>query len=149
MNACGGGSDDTKNSEATPPKSMYEKKAPAMTLKEAESDWENNNGVGPIASLDLPSEIDQELVVKGKEIYEAKCTACHKADKQYIGPAPAGIMKRRTAAWIMNMIMDPESMIKSDPIAKALLIKFNGSPMANQNLTEDEARAILEYFRTL
>ena len=27
--------------------------------------------------------------------------------------------------------------------------KFNGSPMANQNLTEAEARAVLEYFRTL
>jgi hypothetical protein len=49
----------------------------------------------------------------------------------------------------MNMILDPEDMIQKDPLAKALLIEFNGSPMANQNLTEEEARQVLEYFRTL
>jgi hypothetical protein len=47
------------------------------------------------------------------------------------------------------MILDPEGMVKNDPIAKQLLIDYNGSPMANQSLTEEEARAILEYFRTL
>jgi hypothetical protein len=49
----------------------------------------------------------------------------------------------------MNMILNPEEMTKNDPLAKALLIEFNGSPMANQNLTEEEARQVLEYFRTL
>jgi hypothetical protein len=49
----------------------------------------------------------------------------------------------------MNMILDPEGMVTNDPLAKSLLIEFNGSPMANQNLTEEEARAVLEYFRTL
>jgi len=49
----------------------------------------------------------------------------------------------------MNMILDPEGMVKNDPVARALLIEFNGSPMANQSLTEEEARNILEYFRTL
>ena len=89
------------------------------------------------------------MAQKGKAIYEAKCTACHKAEKQFIGPAPKGILKRRTPEWIMNMILNPEGMVAEDPIAKQLLIKFNGSPMANQNLTEDEARKVLEYFRTL
>jgi cytochrome c len=28
-------------------------------------------------------------------------------------------------------------------------MESNGSPMANQNLTEEEARSVLEYFRTL
>ena len=49
----------------------------------------------------------------------------------------------------MNMILNPDVMVNEDPLAKDLLMEFNGSPMANQNLTEDEARAILEYFRTL
>jgi hypothetical protein len=40
-------------------------------------------------------------------------------------------------------------MVQKDPMAKKLLMEFNGSPMANQNLTEDDARAVLEYFRTL
>ena len=47
------------------------------------------------------------------------------------------------------MILNPEKMIQNDPLAKELLTEFNGAPMANQNLTMEEARAVLEYFRTL
>jgi hypothetical protein len=49
----------------------------------------------------------------------------------------------------MNMILNPDQMVKEDPLAKDLLLEFNGSPMANQGLTEEQARAVLEYFRTL
>ncbi len=111
--------------------------------------WESNNGTGPVKTLELPAAIDQDMALKGLEIYEQKCTACHKEEKKFIGPAPKGIFERRSAAWVMNMILNPDEMVKKDPIAKKLLMEFNGSPMANQNLTEDEARAVLEYFRTL
>jgi hypothetical protein len=49
----------------------------------------------------------------------------------------------------MNMILNPQEMVQKDPLANDLLKEFNGSPMSNQGLTEDQARAILEYFRTL
>ena len=49
----------------------------------------------------------------------------------------------------MNMILNPEVMVDEDPLARDLLMEYNGSPMANQGLKEEEARAILEYFRTL
>jgi cytochrome c2 len=89
------------------------------------------------------------MATHGKEIYEKMCTACHKAEKKFIGPAPKGILERRSPEWVMNMILAPEKMVKEDPLAKDLLMEFNGSPMANQNLTKEEARAVLEYFRTL
>jgi mono/diheme cytochrome c family protein len=108
-----------------------------------------DKGVGPIETLVLPSTIDDELANKGSEIFVAKCTACHKPDKKYIGPAPLGVLERRTPEWVMNMILNPDKMIVENEAAKQLLMEYNGSPMANQNLTEDEARAILEYFRTL
>ena len=144
--ACG--SEDNASSEVKePPKSMIS--AEPQSLEEAEEGWESNFGIGPVAQFELPAEVDQTLAANGKEVYDAKCTACHKATKQFIGPAPKGILEKRTPAWIMNMILNPEEMVAKDPIAKQLLIKFNGSPMANQNLTEEEARAVLEYFRTL
>jgi mono/diheme cytochrome c family protein len=115
----------------------------------AEVDPLSNKGVGPITSLVLPDEIDQAMVDHGLEVYEAKCTACHRIDKRFIGPSPKGIFERRSPEWVMNMILDPEKMVAEDPDAKALLIEYNGSPMANQNLTEEDARAVLEYFRTL
>ena len=146
--SCGGA--DSGNSEATAeeaPKSMLS--AAPKTLEEAEKDWQSNIGIGPNASFELPAEIDQTMAENGKAVYDTKCTACHKPEKQFIGPAPKGILEKRTPAWVMNMIMNPEEMIQKDPIAKQLLIKFNGTPMANQSLTEVEARSVLEYFRTL
>lgn len=106
-------------------------------------------GIGPIKELVLPAEIDQVLADEGKVIYKEMCTACHKADKKYIGPSPMGIFERRNPAWVMNMILNPEEMVLKDPQAKKLLVAYNGSPMANQNLTEEQARAVVEYFRTL
>ena len=107
-----------------------------------------NKGKGPIKTLIL-GDIDQAMAAKGQEVFKTMCTACHKPDKKFIGPAPKGILDRRTPEWVMNMILNPENMIENDALAQELLKEFNGAPMANQNLTEEEARAVLEYFRTL
>lgn len=108
----------------------------------------NNKGVGQIKSVTL-GELDGALAAKGEEVFKANCTACHKTDRKFIGPAMKGVVERRAPEWIMNMILDPELMVKEDPIAKQLLIDHNGSPMANQGISEEEARALLEFFRTL
>ena len=93
-----------------------------------------NKGVGPVASLTLDPQINQELAAEGEAVYNQMCLACHKVGKKFIGPAPNGILERRTPEWVMNMILAPEKMVKEDPLAKDLLIEFNGSPMANQGL---------------
>lgn len=108
-----------------------------------------SKGVGPIKDLKLDPTVDPAMAALGKEVYNSKCLACHKTDKKFIGPAPVGILDRRTPEWVMNMILNPEEMVQKDPLAKELLMEFNGSPMANQGLTEQEARQVLEYFRTL
>lgn len=113
------------------------------------TEWQSNHGIGPVKAFELPQTIDQELAKNGQLIFENKCSACHKPEKKFIGPSPKGILEKRTPAWIMNMILNPDGMVRDDPMAKQLLIEFNGSPMANQNLTQEEARAVLEYFRTL
>ena len=107
----------------------------------------DDKGVGVVTEITL-ADVDQTMVDAGKVLYEAKCTACHKIEKRHIGPGLAGITERRTPEWIMNMILDPETMVKENKLAKELLMEYI-SPMANQSLTEDEARSILEYFRTI
>lgn len=107
----------------------------------------NDKGVGSITKVDL-AEIDNALVGEGKKIFDAKCSACHKVEKRFVGPAIRGVIQRRSPEWIMNMILDPDRMVKENKIAKELLGEYL-SPMANQSLNKDEARAILEYFRTL
>ncbi|MBB6681348.1 cytochrome c [Aequorivita sp. 609] len=125
------------------------KETPTSTVKPSETIDLTNKGIGPIKNVDLSAEVDDAMAAKGLDLFKSKCMACHKVDKKFIGPAPTGILERRTPEWVMNMILDPEGMVQNDPLAKALLQEFNGSPMANQSLTEEEARQILEYFRTL
>ncbi|MFY0652514.1 MAG: cytochrome c [Cyclobacteriaceae bacterium] len=117
-------------------------------VEETNLDPLKNKGIGPIREIILKP-IDTTLVVEGKLLFEQLCSACHKIDKKFVGPPPSGILERRTPEWVLNMIMNPEEMIQKDPIAKQLFIEYNGAPMANQNVSEDEARRILEYFRTL
>lgn len=124
-----------------------QKKEPAKTeTSESVSDMDNK-GIGPISSVDLGDGIDNQLAGRGKEVFGNLCTACHKFDKKFVGPAIGGVTERRSPEWIMNMIMNPEEMIKKDPIAKQLLIESNMAVMANQNVSEEDTRAILEYFR--
>jgi len=45
------------------------------------------------------------------------------------------------------MILNPEEMVKRHPEAKRMLAEYL-APMAQQNLTQADARAVLEYIRT-
>jgi len=120
----------------------------ASTIQTDPNDPMSNKGIGPVKEVVL-GEPDHAMAADGEKIFKQLCSACHKPEEKFIGPAPKGIMTRRSPEWIMNMIINPEEMVKYDPVAKQLLIDYNLAPMANQNVTEEQARKILEYFRTL
>ncbi len=109
----------------------------------------DNKGVGPIKNVEFGDEIDADLAAAGEEKFQAICTACHMAEQRMIGPALKGVYERRSPEWVMNMIINPDVMLKEDPIAKALLKEYNNAIMLNQNLSEEDARAVAEYLRTL
>jgi len=107
-----------------------------------------NKGIGPIKSLKF-GKIDQTMADKGAKIFKQKCTACHKPERRMIGPAMKGIYQKRSPEWVMNIMLNPTQMLNEDPIAKGLLKDYNNVMMIDQNLTQEEARALAEYFRTL
>lgn len=117
--------------------------------KNAASDltpFELENGIGPVKQkMDL-APIDPRLVKQGKEIFETKCSACHKLDERYVGPAQRDVIERRTPEYIMNFMLNPEENYKKHPEAKKMLAEYM-TQMPNQNISFDEARAILDYFR--
>jgi cytochrome c len=137
---CSGNKEATKD-DAPPPK--------RMVAKSEAVDPMDNIGIGPVKSITLDEAIDETMAEEGKVLFESLCTSCHKITKRFIGPSPKDILKRRSPEWVMNMIMNPDVMILEDPIAKQLLMEANGAPMSNQNVSEEDARKILEYFRTL
>jgi hypothetical protein len=102
MSACGGSSENKDKGKFAPPP-----KAKPLTYEEAQADWKNQKGLGPIKNVTL-GELDAEMAKRGEEIYILKCTACHSAETEKLGPAPKGIFERRTPEWIMNMILNPE-----------------------------------------
>ena len=149
MMGCGGGSESNGSGNDAPQSMVSTESEEDSNIPASERITLDNKGVGPIKNIELAATIDQEMVDRGMEIFKTNCSACHKIDKRFIGPSPKGIMDRRSPEWIMNMILDPQLMVEQDRCAKDLLVEFNGAAMANQNMTEQQARDILEYFRTL
>lgn len=101
-------------------------------------------GVGPVDHVDVAS-LDESLKAKGEEIFNGKCSACHKLNERYIGPALSGVTKRREPEWILNMILNPDKMVREDPVAKSLLGEYI-APMTNFNLSMEEAEGVLVFF---
>ncbi len=109
---------------------------------------EDNNpskGVGPIKTLTL-EDLNESLAKEGKTVFTQKCGSCHKLDERYAGPALKGVTQRRTPEWIMNMILNPLEMTQKDEVAKGLLEEYLAQ-MSFQDVSEKQARSILEYFR--
>ncbi|MEM8846762.1 MAG: cytochrome c [Bacteroidota bacterium] len=144
--SCGGKKEEKKDGfEVTRTKSE-DKKAAASEGVPVDL---NNKGIGPIKEVAFAAEIDTEMAARGEAKFNAICVACHMVDQRMIGPAMKGVYERRSPEWVMNMILNPDGMLKEDPIAKALLKEYNNAIMLNQNLTEEETRDIAEYLRTL
>jgi hypothetical protein len=110
-----------------------------------EIDPMKDKGIGPVTSVEI-GPIDEAFADKGRVIFESKCSACHKFDSKYVGPALKGVTTRRTPEWIMNMILNPVEMTQKNAAAKSLL-EEHLTQMTFQDLTQEEARAVLEYFR--
>lgn len=113
------------------------------------SDTMDDKGIGPVTSVEFEEAINEEMAAKGEALYGQMCTACHKPEVKFIGPAQKGVLDRRSPEWIMNMILNPQEMLEKNETAKALLKEYNNVPMTDMGLTEDQARSIVEYFRKL
>jgi mono/diheme cytochrome c family protein len=102
-------------------------------------------GIGPIDEVEL-GPIDPVLAARGEESFRMKCFACHRLTEQYVAPKLGDVLDRHTPEYVMNMILNPAEMTEQHPAARELLAEFM-TQMPNQNLSEEEARAILEYIR--
>jgi hypothetical protein len=109
---------------------------------------ENKVVHGPeIKTVEITNPLNQEWVTKGKATYEMKCLACHRLDEtRVVGPGWAGVTKKREPVWIMNMVTNVDMMLETDEEAQKLL-ELCLVRMPNQNITQPEAREILEFMR--
>jgi cytochrome c len=134
--ACGGG----------------EKPAPpaASTPAAAGSDltpWQLTNGIGPVTEPLTLGPVNHEQAEEGEKLFTAKCSACHKLGERYVGPPLGGITEKVTPEFAMNMMLNPQEMYTRHPVVKELLGQYM-TQMPNLGLTQEQARAVVEYLRT-
>lgn len=118
---------------------------PAPAAPAGLSEAQLEHGIGPIAAFDLPS-LNSALASEGEKSFNLKCASCHAWDARLIGPPLAGVTERRSPAFVMNVMLNPDEMGKKHPEMIAQREEY-GVAMPNQFLSRDEARAILEYMR--
>lgn len=111
------------------------------------SDYDSTKGVGKFTHIDLAPALDGKLAAAGKSVYDLKCSACHKlSSEKLVGPGWSGVTQRRQPVWILNFVTNTDEMINKDPHAQALL-EICMVRMPNQNLSDQDARNILEFMR--
>ena len=68
--------------------------------------------------------------VKGKELFNTLCAACHKLDAKATGPALRGVADKHDRAWLYKWINNSSAMIKAgDPAAVKLFAENNNAVM--------------------
>jgi cytochrome c2 len=121
--------------------------AAASTRPDGLSAFQVEHGIGPVTAPLALNGVDEPLAEHGEEVFEQKCASCHKMAERYVGPALGDVTKRRSPAFVMNMMLNPQGMVEKHPEVKKLLAEFYVA-MPNQNLSPDEARQVLEYLRS-
>lgn len=87
------------------------------------------------------------MATEGHTIANLKCASCHKyTTERLVGPGWSGVTQKHKPHWIMNFITNPDPMIDKDPELQAQL-ELCLVRMPNQNLSDDDARKILEFMR--
>jgi mono/diheme cytochrome c family protein len=108
-----------------------------------------DKGIGPVKEVKLGS-IDPKLVDKGHSIFNDKCSACHNIDDVNLAPPLRGVTKTLSPVFIMNYLMNTAEMQKKDPNVINLIQQWKKVPMMkDQKLKQNDARAVLEYLRSL
>ncbi len=143
ITGCGGG-----DSQAKKKSNASGSDGAAATNTSGLSEFEMENGIGPIKEKLTLGELDLAKASKGEKIFNEKCAACHKLDEKYTGPAQRDVTSRRSPEYIVNMMLNPEEMLKKHPEAQKMLAEYM-TQMPSQNLTKDDALAVLEYFRSV
>ena len=86
-------------------------------------------------------------VQKGKSLFNSQCAACHKLNRNLVGPALKGVSAKYEKDWLYSWIKNSQALIKSgDPQAVAIYEEWNKVAMnAFPNLSNEDIDNILAY----
>ncbi|MFI5130646.1 MAG: c-type cytochrome [Chitinophagales bacterium] len=123
---------------------------PATEAKKTDGEnpsYDPHRGEGKFTKVEVGASLDAAMAEAGYKVYGVKCSSCHKlSEEKLVGPGWKGVTDRHSPEWIMNFITNPDAMIDKDPKVQAQL-EICLVRMPNQNLTDEDARAIYEFQR--
>ncbi len=113
------------------------------------SSQQEDKGIGPVKEVKL-GPVNKMLVDKGNNIFNSKCSLCHDIDDVNLAPPLRGVTKKLSPVFIMNYLMNTAENQKKDPYVKKLIQQWKTVPMMkDQKLKDKDARAVLEFLRSL
>ena len=140
--SCGGNSNSEKTTDAATTETTA-----AEATDGGNPSYDPHRGEGKFTSVELSSTLDAAKADLGDKVAQVKCSSCHKlTDEKLVGPGWSGVTTRRKPEWIMNFITNTDVMIDKDPQVQAQL-ELCLVRMPNQNLSDDDARNLLEFMR--
>lgn len=97
-----------------------------------------------VSNASLPPPV---MNLKGEKLFKANCNACHKIDREVIGPQLKGMSERHERRWLYKWIRNSQELIKSgDQRANALYEEYGRSVMtAFPTLSDEDIDDIIEY----
>lgn len=111
-------------------------------------------GLGLVALLSFSSLVAQDAAtagdpVKGKQLFNQNCAACHALNRKMTGPALAGVVGKYEGdkEWLYAWIKNNQALIKAgDERAVAIYEEYNGAAMtAFPTLSNEDIDNILAY----
>lgn len=86
------------------------------------------------------------LAQNGEALFKANCASCHKTDKDFTGPMLKGAREREpNPEWVYKWVANTNTMVETDPYAKALKAKYGSVMTAFPQLKKEEITAILDW----
>lgn len=141
LQGCGGSEEDSTAEQQQDMDPYLEQ------FQERLTPFEQEHGIGPITErIEISDEINEDMVTRGRNIFEMKCDDCHSLQQDEVGPSLGDVVERRSPEFIMNFVLNPGENVLNHPVGLDLLAEHNVE-MPYRNVTQDEARAIYEFLR--
>ncbi|MDH3734945.1 MAG: hypothetical protein OEU54_15555 [Gemmatimonadota bacterium] len=87
----------------------------------------------------------EEMIALGRELFtDLGCSFCHAEGRARMAPDLAQTLPHRDFGWIYRMILNPDSMVRYDPVAKGMYEQFE-LKMPDRAVTPWEALVLYEY----
>ncbi len=106
-------------------------------------------GSGPLSSTTYVPASPKEAaaIAAGDALFKTNCTQCHAVNEKIVGPALAGITRRRQISWLVAWVHNPAKVIANgDEYAVKLFNDYGKQQMPSfPQLSDKDIKAILAY----